>query len=119
MISLDDLILSFDFESIHFDTEDDLIDERNTDYDKWFQLVEQNDNFEKFTPAIAQLKQSNASEINRLNAIDDLTYDHVWLMQKIDQHLSDFMQASGLEPKQLALSILEILRFGGHGTLHI
>jgi hypothetical protein len=114
MICLNDLILSFDFESIHFDAQDDLIDESNTDYDKWFQLVEQNDNF--VTSSSLQLKESSAYNVN---GIESLTYDHVWLMQRIDRHLSEFMQASGLETKQLALSILEILRFGGHGILYI
>jgi hypothetical protein len=99
MISLKDLILSFDFESIEFDEQDDIIDEANKTLDyKWSH-------------------SSDDTSMTNQVIIDHQTYDHVWLIKKVKRHVADFMQTSGLESKALALGLLEILKLGGNGII--
>lgn len=108
MVTLKDLILNYDFDSIEFHTDDDIIDHRNISSDyKWLKLSESDDHFDEFHAP---------SNVLTATSTMDHVYDHYWLMQKVKQHIMDFMESSGIGFQQLSLNILEILRIGSHGN---
>lgn len=109
MSTLKDIILNYDFQSISFNAQDDIIDHKHISLDhKWLTLSESDDHFDEFLAP--KLKKSLAH-----TAVHDYIHDHFWLMQKVKQHIGNFMEASGLGFQQLSLNILEILRMGSHG----
>lgn len=112
MTKLRELILNYDFESIEFNAQDDIIDHKNLpSVYAWLALSETDDHFDEVTQSHQPMTHAVAS-IEEANI-----YDHYWLMKKVKCHISDYMEASGLGSKQLSLNILEILTMKHHGMI--
>lgn len=105
MVAFKEFILSYDLGLIECNGNDNIIEPKDLSKDlNWMDFYD-HDHFDEFLhPFVQEISSDFANGKDQ-----SYTYDHHWLMQKVKRHISEFMDNSGLDYRQLCVAILEFL----------